>query len=585
MNDRSLIRRVVLSGAVLVLALIGLGGRLAFLHLSGHAEVHASVKKTRHIKRELTVRRGNICDRGGSNNLLALDMAVKDVCADPMKIVQENKVVEVASVLAERLDLPTDTVAVKISDPKRRFAYIRRYLPREHADELASLELPGVFLENSLIRFYPQQDMLCHVLGFVNREGVGSAGIEQRLNRYLKGSPGYMESEVNALRQEVYLQRGRHIPALPGADVTLTIDQHIQFAVENAVDEIMAEHSPKGAWAIVEKVKTGEILAMASRPSFNLNKFNKSDENARMNRCIGFVYEPGSTFKAITIAASLNEGTVTRDTVFNCEHGTWYYGGKRLRDFHAYGDLTVADGLKKSSNILAAKVALTLGDKRLHEYLESFGIGRKSGIGLPGEEYGILHPVRRWSKISSTRIAMGHGVAVTSLQVLNALCAIANNGVLMKPYIIERITGEDGTVLSQAHPEALGRPINSRTAATMRHLLYRVTEAGGTGKRARVPDFEVAGKTGTAEKPSNGGYSGTAHVASFVGFLPASNPEIGIIVVVDEPQPLHTGGRVAAPYFSKIAEQTVRYLGTQPSKTKFADRNLSGGRVSLASRY
>ena len=578
-------RRVAISGAVMVLALLGLGGRLAFLHLSENSDVHARVKKTRHIKRKLTVRRGNIYDRGGNNNLLALDMAMKDVCADPMKIVQENKVVEVASALAEQLELPTDLVAVKINNPNRRFAYIRRYLPRERADELASLDITGVFFENSLIRFYPQQDMLCHVLGFVNREGVGSAGIEQRLNGFLKGSAGYMESEVNALRQELYLQRGKHIPSLAGADVTLTVDQHIQFAVENALDEIMVDHVPKGAWAIVEKVSTGEILAMASRPSFNLNEFNKSDANARMNRCIGYVYEPGSTFKAITIAASLNEGTVTKDTVFSCEHGTWYYGGKRLRDYHPYGDLSVADGLKKSSNILAAKVALTLGNKRLHEYLVSFGMGRKLGVGLPGEEAGILHPVRRWSKISSTRIAMGHGVAVTSLQVLNALCAIANKGVLMKPYIVEKITGEDGTVLSQSYPEALGRPINERTAATMRHLLYRVTETGGTGKRARVPEFEVAGKTGTAEKPGKGGYSSKHCIASFVGFLPASNPEVGIIVVVDEPQPFHTGGRVAAPYFSKIAEQTIRYLGTQPPKTKFADRNPSGGRVSLASRH
>lgn len=585
MNDRGIKYRVVFSGVVLVLALLGLGGRLAFLHLSAHEETYERVRRTRHIKRKLNVRRGNIFDRGGSSNLMALDMAVKDVCADPMKIVEENKVVEVAGALADNLGLPTDTIAVKLNNPKRRFTYVRRYLPREKADGIDALNLTGVFFENTLIRFYPQQDMLCHVLGFVNREGVGSAGIEQRLNRYLKGSPGYLESEVNALRQEVYLQRGRHIPALAGADVTLTIDQHIQFAVENALNKIMEEHSPKGAWAIVERVKTGEILAMASRPSFNLNKFNESTPDERRNRCIGFVYEPGSTFKAITMAAAINEGTVTADTVFDCEHGTWYYGGKRLRDYHAYGDLTVADGLKKSSNILAAKVTLTLGDKRLHEYLQAFGIGRRSGIDLPGEEYGILHPVKRWSKISSTRIAMGHGVAVTSLQVLNALCAIANDGVLMKPYIVKKITAEDGTVLSMTRPEEMGRPIDSKTAATMCHLLYRVTETGGTGKRARVPDFEVAGKTGTAEKPVNGRYSGTAHVASFVGFLPASNPEVGVIVVVDEPQPLHTGGRVAAPYFSEIAEQTVRYLGTQPSKNKFADRKLSDGRVSLASRY
>jgi cell division protein FtsI (penicillin-binding protein 3) len=228
--------------------------------------------------------------------------------------------------------------------------------------------------------------------------------------------------------------------------------------------------------------------------------------------------------------------------------------------------LSVADGLKKSSNILAAKVALRLGDERLHRYLQAFNVGSRLGIDLPGEEAGILHPVSRWSKISATRLAIGQGVAVTSLQMLGILSTIANDGYLMRPYVVRQVVGRDGTVLVHNEPRILGQPISEETAATMRWLLARVTEDGGTGRRARVGGYQVAGKTGTAQKPVAGGYSSSDYVASFAGFLPAVAPEIAVIVVVDEPQPRHTGGYVAGPAFSVIAEQTVRYLDIPPAE-------------------
>jgi cell division protein FtsI (penicillin-binding protein 3) len=260
------------------------------------------------------------------------------------------------------------------------------------------------------------------------------------------------------------------------------------------------------------------------------------------------------------------------------------YGGRPLRDFHAYGDLTVADGLKKSSNILAAKVALSLGDERFYQYLRDFGIGSLTGIKLPGEEVGILRSPSRWSRIESTRIAMGHGVAVTALQILNVFCAIANDGILMQPQIVESVASRNGQFLYRRQSRELGRPIRPETAATMRRLLTRVTEKGGTGKRARVDGYEVAGKTGTAEKPINGKYSGTAHVASFVGFLPSAAPEVGIIVVVDEPQPKHTGGVVAAPYFSRIATEAVRYLNVPPARERIGDEGRPPGLLASTGR-
>lgn len=580
MTERRIARRILLCSVCLIVALAGLGARLAYLHLGEHEGIREQVRRTRHVRRTLTGRRGDILERRGPGCLMALDMAVKNVCADPMKIAEQSRMVDVASALSEALNLPTDEVAVRLSNTSRRFSYVQRFVPTEEADRIRAMKLSGVFFEDDRIRFYPHKNTLCHVLGFVNREGVGSAGIEQGMERFLRGTPGYVESEVNALRQEVYLQRIRQIPSVEGADVTLTIDENVQFVVEKALDAAMDEHRPKGAWAIVQRVKTGEILAMGSRPAFDPNRFFESDEDARLNRAIGYTYEPGSTFKALTVAAALNEGTVTPQTAFDCEHGMWFYGGKPLRDFHPYGVLTVADGLQKSSNILAAKVALTLGDKRFHEYIAAFGIGTRAGIELPGEEGGILHPTRNWSKIEATRIAMGHSVAVTALQMLGAFCAIANDGVLMKPYVIAAVTAKDGTELYRAEPTAVGRPITPDTALTMRRLLARVTEEGGTGKRARVENYEVAGKTGTSEKLVDGQYSSQANIASFVGFLPAAKPELGIIVVVDEPSTHHTGGRVAAPFFNWIATESVRYLDIAPPTLKLAES--AGGREFAA---
>lgn len=565
-------------------ALAGLGTRLAFLHLWDHEDVVESVKRNRHIRRELDVRRGRIYGRHGDRSLLALDVSCKDICVDPMKIVQEDRVIQVASHLSSSLGIPADRLAVRINNPKRRFAYVKRFVPNELARQVLDRKMTGVFYESSSARHYPRSAMLCHVLGFVNMEGVGSAGIEQSMEKYLRSCPGFVESEVDALRREVYLQRGRHIPALEGADVTLTIDENVQYIVECALDDALREHSPKGVWAIVQRIKTGEILAMASRPGYDPNDFRNSSANQRMNRCLGFVYEPGSTFKALTIASALNEKTVSAETVFDCEQGRWMYGGRPLRDFHAYGDLTVADGLKKSSNILAAKVALSLGDERFYRYLRDFGIGSQTGIKLPGEEVGILRRPDRWSRIESTRIAMGHGVAATALQLLNVFCAIANDGILMQPQVVESVASRDGQSLYRRRPRELGRPIRPETAATMRRLLTRVTEKGGTGRRARVDGYEVAGKTGTAEKPINGKYSGTAHVASFVGFLPSAAPEFGIIVVVDEPQPKHTGGVVAAPYFSRIATEAVRYLNVPPAAERIGDEGRSAGILASAGR-
>jgi cell division protein FtsI (penicillin-binding protein 3) len=544
--------------------MLGLGSRLAFLHLGPNEGV------TRRFEKKLSAGRGIIFDRRGTENMLALTLATKDVCVDPCVVVSNHCVPRVACELADILGLPTDRIAVAINVPSNRYSRIKRFVHPDTVDRIRELKLPGVFFEDTLARVYPHGSLMCHVLGFVNYEGQGSAGVELAMDSFLRGCPGLLESRLNARRQEVYMWRGRYIPALEGSDVHLTLDQNIQYVVERALDAAVREHKAKGAWAIVQKVRTGEILAMSSRPIYDLNEFRTSSSAQRMNRAIGYAYEPGSTLKVVTIAAALNEGVVETNTVIHCEFGEWRHGGKILHDFHPYGDLTVADGLKKSSNILTAKVALRLSRQRFHEYLCAFGLGRPTGVDLPGEQDGILRPCGKWSGISATRIAIGQGVAVTAMQMLNVVSAIANDGFLMRPYVVQEVRSQGGRILFRNQPRIVGRPISYETATTMRSLLQRVTEKGGTGRRACIPGYAVAGKTGTAQKPAAGGYSSSNYMASFVGFVPATDPEIAVIVVVDEPQPVHVGGVVAAPVFSLVAGETMRYLDAVSSADEVA---------------
>ena len=579
MISRGMQRRFALCVVLLMGAMIGLGFRLALLQLYPHSAYIQNVKKHQRFEREISGRRGDICDCKGHDNVLALDLAVKDICADPAVIVKSNAVAEVASALAAQLDMPADEIAVKLNRPKRRYARIKRFVPTDKAEEIGALNLTGVFLRDANVRYYPQGSLMCHVLGFVNYEGVGSAGIEQYKNSMLKGTPGVIEGAVDAKRRELYLRRGRYVPGREGDSIELTLDQNIQHMVEKELKKIMDEFNPRGAWCVVERVRSGEILAMASLPDYDLNHFGTASDNVKLNRAISYVYEPGSTMKAASFAAALNEGLVSPHTMFGTEGGAWLYKGHVLHDCHDYGTMTVADGLKKSSNILTAKLAIMLGRKRLYRYLCDFGIGRKTGIELPGEEGGIFHPLNRWSGLSLTRIPIGQGVAVTALQMLGVYCAIANDGYLMKPHVIKRIIDCEGKTVYEARPQVVSQAIRPEISRIMCKLLERVTENGGTGTKAQIEGFKVAGKTGTAQKPTRGGYSHTKYMSSFVGFFPAERPEIGIIVVVDEPKKSHYGGTVAAPAFGAIGENVARYLNIRPVSGREArERGRAAGR-------
>ncbi len=568
MSDRLQGFRFVVCIGVVLLAAAGLGVRLALLHVGPDDGLRTRVQQARSFEREIEAPRGNIYDSAGKANILAIDLVLKDVCADPQLIAASTNRLRIVNLLSQQLALPADEVATMLNCPTRRYKRIKAAIHQEEADQLAQAlkeaKIKGVFFRDVNLRYYPQRNFLCHLLGFVNYERVGCAGIELRRNSDLRGQPGHVRGKVDARRHELYRERGEYTPGQRGDDVILTVDQRIQHIVELALDQAVEEHHAKAAWAIVQRISTGEILAMASRPDFDLNDYRHADDRVKFNRAISVNYEPGSTFKAIAFSAALADGTVTPDTLVDCEKGSWFYKGRPLRDYHAYDILSVADGLKKSSNILTAKLALSLGHERFHWYLKRFGIGDRLGIDLPGEEAGILAPVKKWYGVKATRVAIGQGVAATALQVLNVYCTIANDGYMMKPYVVKQVIAETGEVTYTREPEVVRQVISAATARTMQRLLGRVTEQGGTGRRARVEGFTVAGKTGTAQKPIPGGYSDTAHIASFVGFLPAEAPEIGIIVVVDEPQPIHTGGRVAAPTFATIASQAVRCLDIAP---------------------
>lgn len=564
MTDRRTSSRFIGIALAIGVAIAGLMGRLVWLHCGLGGRPTDRIAQTRIYRETLTVPRGRILEGGESRNILAVNVGVKDIWVDPAALSLSNRLEETQVRLAGALGVDLGSLASRLSKTNAHFAYVARYVPAERAEAVAGLHLPSVRFTDTMARSYPNGQLLCHVMGFVNHDGVGSGGIEQIMEAYLRGAPGLLESRLDGRRREMFDRRIREVAPKEGGDVVLTIDLNLQFMVERALDAAMEQNRAQAAWAIMQRVRTGEILAMASRPAFDLNEFRRAQDNEKLNRAIGHIYEPGSTFKVLVIAAALNEGIVQPSTVFNCENGRWAYQNKILRDAHPYGMLDVADILKKSSNIGAAKIAILLGPERLDRYLRAFNIGARLGLDLPGEEAGILRPLSQWSAISSSRIAIGQGVSVTALQMLAAVSGIANDGRLMKPFVVREVVGGSGQSLLRREPQPLGQPIRPETAALMRKLLGRVTDDGGTGVKARVEGFRVGGKTGTAQKVIGGHYSETDYMASFVGFLPEEAPEIAMIVVVDNPQPLHTGGSVAAPVFGEVAEQTVRYLGLTP---------------------
>lgn len=540
--------------------------RLVYLQMIKHDQ-YAGLAAEKHVrKKRIYAERGNILD--ANNEKLAYNVPRQKVTADATRL---NDVEATISLLSQELKIPADELAQKIQG-RRPYIVIQHTVPESVVAslkaKLGAQNLRGVDFEPEPMRIYPNGSMLCHVIGFTDIDYHGIEGVEASMEEYLRGQDGYRYTERDGTGRELVPYRGQERAPRNGYQVHLTIDLNLQNIVENEIDAAMREFRPKKATIILLRPQTGEVLAMANRPNFDLNQRSEAKQEEKKNRAIVDMMEPGSTFKIVSVAAALNEHKVQPDSTLFCENGVFNYGGSKLHDHKPYGELSVQDILVKSSNIGAAKLALAVGEQKFYEYIRLFGFGERTGIELPGEINGLIRPPQAWSRNSITHIPMGHEVCVTPLQMTVAMATIANGGKLMTPRIVKSITTADGQAVSTLKPVELRQVISPQTARQIGNALRGVVSDRGTAAAAAVPGFVIAGKTGTAQRVDpKGGYERDRFVVSFVGYLPADHPEFVGLVVLDDAQTtpeLNYGGLVAGPIFSRIAEKAARYLDLEP---------------------
>ncbi len=518
--------------------------------------------------------RGTIYDRNGKE--LAISVSADSICVRPSEVEKPD---EASLKIAEVLNEDLLKVKKKLTSD-RPFVWLKRKAEKRKAQMVKSISGVGIIEESK--RSYPAGMLASHLIGFSGMDNCGLEGIEFTFDRYLRGMPGYLRSKTDARGRELATLRYADKAPDEGKGLMLTIDEVIQYLVERELDRAYSTEPAqdgsrirvKGVSAIVMRTSTGEILALANRPTFNPANFGLSSFDERRNRAVTDIFEPGSCFKIIPAAAALEEGLFRPEDEIFCENGSFRLPGHTIHDVHPYGLLTFRQVLVKSSNIGASKISAELGEMRFYRYIRRFGFGEKTGSGLPGETAGLLRHPGRWSKLSISMLSFGQEIGVSSIQLISAFSAVANGGVLMQPMVVKSLIDGNGNVSESFSPRRRRRVISEESARTLTEILVGVVEKG-TGKRARIPGYKVAGKTGTAQKIEKGTYSHTKFVSSFVGYVPAYKPEIAILVVVDEPcgKPSECyGGRVAGPVFRRIAVQTLKYLGIPPegTETRFA---------------
>ncbi|HEX4646574.1 MAG TPA: penicillin-binding protein 2 [Verrucomicrobiae bacterium] len=606
-------RRLLAMAVLLGAAFTGLGYRLVDLQVLRHEDLSRKAQKeTQHIY-HLEPRRGDIVDIKG--NLLATSVFVKTVCADPALIGDHQA--EVARALAPLLQMNEAELTQRLMprprlDEKGRVMtngfgkpLTNHYVVLKHkvsedawqkisetmakmsfgADEKRLSLKEKAFLkglrENAIatdpadnqLRVYPNQSLAAHVLGYVGMaerannsvqafELAGVDGIERVLDDKLKGAPGWRLTGQDSHAHELVALREENVEPRDGLKVVLTIDSVIQNIVETALAEGLQKSSPASVSGLVIRPRTGEILALATLPNFDPNNLDGAPPEARRNRVIADMNEPGSTFKIIVISSALSDHTVKLTDEFDCGHGHFYFAGRELHDHEPSDVLSVKGIITRSSNIGAAKVGIQMGAERLYEHIVEYGLTGRTGIPLPGESGGNVHSVKNWTKVSIAQIPMGQGAAVTSLQMAMAMCAIANKGVLMRPMLVDRLVDPDGNAVARYSPQPVRRVISEEADHDMIEALKTVVTPEGTGAKAALEHYTVAGKTGTGQKAP---YTSGKFYASFIGFFPADNPEVCIYVSMDDPKGhLHQGGQVAAPVFKQIAEKVATYLNIRP---------------------
>lgn len=521
------------------------------------AERLSGLARRQHLGREeIKPLRGSILDRSGEP--LAISMEADSIYLRPRLFSRENPA------LAQALGLSPEQWIQKISS-RARFVWLKRQASSAELESIRGLGLPGVGTVAERRRFYPRGGLAATVLGFAGVDSQGLEGVELAYDHFLRGSESAVGVERDALGRKIFA-RGVETEPRQGADLVLTIDSAIQYVAERELDRQVAETRAKGGLLILVDPRTGEILALAQNPSFDPNELQLAGPEEWRNRTVSDAYEPGSTMKGLLAATAVEENVVSRDERFYCEEGRYALAGRTIHDHHKHGWLTFAEIFQVSSNIGATKIAERLGAERYARRLRAFGLGERTGVDLVGEQAGRLRVAAEWRLIDLATASFGHGVAVTPIQLAMAYATLANGGVRMRPYLVQRVVSKGGEVLFENEPTVVRRVVSKKTADEITEILEGVATPKGTAEKAALPGVRVAGKTGTAQKVDfvHGGYS-RGRIASFVGYFPAEDPRAVILVVIDEPQTASYGGLVAAPVFRSVAISAMPRLGIRPN--------------------
>jgi cell division protein FtsI (penicillin-binding protein 3) len=559
-------RRAAVVSAFLCALFFALLVRLYQIQVLGHEDARDRRDAQGRGTARVETGRGQIRDKNGE--ILACSVPMESVWVNPSAI---GDLPEAARLLARALGLKEAELLKNLSERARReFVWVKHKVSPAEAAAVRALLARDVFklgkkssetrlgFRTEYDRRYPFGGLLAHVLGFQSDDPACNEGLERSLEAVLRGESRSFEVVVDGRRRLLDAPS----VASGGGEAWLTIDVHLQKVVEDALDGLCAEFRPKWATAVVLDPRSGAILAISNRPTFDPNDPAKSPADARLNRAVVVPYEPGSTLKPFSAAWALDQGLARPDTMYDCENGLWVVGPRRLHDHHPYGRITLADIIIKSSNIGAAKIGMsTLGRKRLYECMKAWGFGEPTGSDLPAEDNGRLFPLSKWSVYSDTSVPMGHEIALTPLQLAAAMSAIANGGTLYRPFAVRRLQAADGSLLHEASPQAVRRVIGPKASREMNEILKRVVSEG-TGKKGQVAGVAVAGKTGTTQKidPVTKQYTHEKYISSFVGYAPADDPKVCVAVVVDEPQGAYYGGTVAAPVVSRIVEKGLVFV-------------------------
>ncbi|MHB8122540.1 MAG: penicillin-binding protein [Desulfuromonadaceae bacterium] len=568
--------RIIMIGTVFGLLFLTVVVRAFYLQILQHENLVKKAERQYQHKVDLTPARGSILDRNGTT--LAESIQMDSCYGEPRRI---KDVDGTAGVLAPILGIPKHELVATLSVNKA-FVWIQRSLAPETATRARNMKLTGIGFVPESKRFYPNMEIAAHVIGFTGRDPNGLEGIELKYDSTILGNTGYIITERDALGRNIETVNTAIKNSSPGKNIILTLDKTIQFLAEKELAKAVTENRAKGGMALVMEADTGKILAMANYPTFNPNAYSRYSVSQLRNRVVADSFEPGSTFKIFTIAAAIDSGKIKATDIYNCENGTYRVADRIIHDDHPQSHLTVSDIMKYSSNIGSAKIGFKTGEETLSAYLRNFGFGTRTGIDLPGESPGSLK--RKWYGVDLANISFGQGVSLSTIQLVSALSAIANGGNLMKPYLVEQILDDNGTVVQKFEPQVVRRVVSPETARKVTKMLETVTGAGGTGTNAALDGYRVAGKTGTAQKvdPVTRTYSLSSRIGSFAGFVPADKPRLTIAVIIDEPQDVKYGGVVAAPAFREIAKNSLAYLKIQPNVQSFAAAKPDATKVSLA---